>query len=104
MQHPVQTAGAGARGRTETGLCVQDRLAHTLLFGFISGPCWAKGFTFLFCFQVGESHERALSKEKSSQSKAVDLESQLGMSRAELSQLRRNKEDVSFVRFFFHIK
>ena len=79
------------------------RLAHTLLSVSFLGRFWTKGFTLtvLFFFQVGESHERALSKERSSQSKSLDLESQLGMSRAELSHLRRNKEDVSFVPIFY---
>ncbi|XP_041756714.2 outer dense fiber protein 2 isoform X2 [Coregonus clupeaformis] len=44
--------------------------------------------------QADQSLERALLKERSIQAKALDLESQLGLKRTELSQLRRSKEDM----------
>uniref|UniRef100_A0A4W5N605 Outer dense fiber protein 2 n=2 Tax=Hucho hucho TaxID=62062 RepID=A0A4W5N605_9TELE len=44
--------------------------------------------------QADQSLERALFKERSIQTKALDLESQLGLRRTELSQLRRSKEDM----------
>ncbi|XP_050973069.1 outer dense fiber protein 2b isoform X2 [Labeo rohita] len=44
--------------------------------------------------QVGQSLERVLSKERSAQSKMLDLESQLSLAKNELAQLRRSKEDT----------
>ncbi|KTF76702.1 hypothetical protein cypCar_00010424 [Cyprinus carpio] len=44
--------------------------------------------------QVDQSLERVLSKERSAQSKMLDLESQLSLAKNELGQLRRSKEDM----------
>ncbi|XP_071012414.1 outer dense fiber protein 2-like isoform X5 [Oncorhynchus clarkii lewisi] len=44
--------------------------------------------------EADQSLERALFKERSIQTKALDLESQLGLRKTELSQLRRSKEDM----------
>ncbi|XP_071386307.1 outer dense fiber protein 2-like [Centroberyx affinis] len=44
--------------------------------------------------QVDDSLQRALSKERASQSKALDLESQLSIAKTELSQLLRGKEEM----------
>ncbi|KAM9547097.1 outer dense fiber protein 2-like isoform 4-T6 [Salvelinus alpinus] len=44
--------------------------------------------------EADQSLEQALFKERSIQTKALDLESQLGLRRTELSQLRRSKEDM----------
>lgn len=44
--------------------------------------------------QVDQSLERVLSKERSAQSKVLDLESQLSLAKNELGQLRRSKEDM----------
>ncbi|XP_029915276.1 outer dense fiber protein 2b isoform X2 [Myripristis murdjan] len=44
--------------------------------------------------QVDDSLARALAKERGSQSKALDLESQLSLARTELSQLHRSKEEM----------
>ncbi|XP_030641341.1 outer dense fiber protein 2b [Chanos chanos] len=44
--------------------------------------------------QVEESLDRAFSKERSTQSKALDLETQLNLAKMELNQLKRNKEDM----------
>ncbi|XP_043102974.1 outer dense fiber protein 2b isoform X2 [Puntigrus tetrazona] len=44
--------------------------------------------------QVDQSLERVLSKERSAQTKMLDLESQLSLAKNELGQLRRNKEDM----------
>ena len=44
--------------------------------------------------QVDERMQRVLAKERSSQSKALDLQSQLSRAKTELSQLQRNKEEV----------
>ncbi|XP_006797765.1 outer dense fiber protein 2-like [Neolamprologus brichardi] len=38
--------------------------------------------------------QRVLAKERSSQSKALDLQSQLSRAKTELSQLQRNKEEM----------
>lgn len=45
--------------------------------------------------------QRVLAKERTSQSKSLDLQSQLNRAKAELSQLQRSKEEVRFgsVRF-----
>lgn len=50
---------------------------------------------FTFGLQVDDSMQRVLAKERSSQSKALDLQSQLSRAKTELSQLQRNKEEVS---------
>lgn len=50
---------------------------------------------FMFGLQVDDSMQRVLAKERSSQSKALDLQSQLSRAKTELSQLQRNKEEVS---------
>ncbi|XP_064867574.1 outer dense fiber protein 2-like isoform X5 [Oncorhynchus nerka] len=44
--------------------------------------------------EADQSLERALFKDRSIQTKALDLESQLGLRKTELSQLRRSKEDM----------
>lgn len=44
--------------------------------------------------QVDQSLERVLSRERSAQSKMLDLESQLSLAKNELGQLRRSKEDM----------
>ncbi|XP_038864917.1 outer dense fiber protein 2-like isoform X2 [Salvelinus namaycush] len=44
--------------------------------------------------EADQSLAQALFKERSIQTKALDLESQLGLRRTELSQLRRSKEDM----------
>uniref|UniRef100_UPI003AAF52A5 outer dense fiber protein 2-like n=1 Tax=Centroberyx gerrardi TaxID=166262 RepID=UPI003AAF52A5 len=44
--------------------------------------------------QVDDSLQRALSKERASQSKSLDLESQLSVAKTELSQLLRGKEEM----------
>ncbi|XP_073674803.1 outer dense fiber protein 2b [Garra rufa] len=44
--------------------------------------------------QVNQNLERVLSKERSAQSKMLDLESQLSLAKNELGQLRRGKEDM----------
>ncbi|XP_052418450.1 outer dense fiber protein 2b isoform X1 [Carassius gibelio] len=44
--------------------------------------------------QVDQSLERVRSKERSAQSKMLDLESQLSLAKNELGQLRRSKEDT----------
>lgn len=44
--------------------------------------------------QVENSVHRVLAKERASQSKALDLQSQLNRAKAEQSQLKRSKEEV----------
>ncbi|XP_041049408.1 outer dense fiber protein 2 isoform X3 [Carcharodon carcharias] len=43
--------------------------------------------------QVDQTRERALSKERTTQSKIMDLETQMSRTKTELTQLRRSKED-----------
>lgn len=65
-------------------------------------------FIFIVSFpvdcQVTQTRERAVSKERVTQSKIVDLETQLSRIKTELNQLQRAKEEVSeispFVNFF----
>ena len=42
-----------------------------------------------------ESREKAISRERNSQARMLDLESQLSRVKAEILQVRRQKEDVS---------
>lgn len=44
--------------------------------------------------QMSESRERATAKERSTQSKILDLETQLSRTTSEIGQLRRSKEEV----------
>nr|XP_020482826.1 outer dense fiber protein 2-like [Labrus bergylta] len=44
--------------------------------------------------QVDESIQRVLTKERASQSKALDLQSQLSRAKTEQSQLQRSKEEM----------
>lgn len=48
--------------------------------------------------QVEQTKEQALSKERAAQSKILDLETQLSRTKTELSQLRRSRDDVSWLR------
>lgn len=52
-------------------------------------------FMLGLCSQVEQSLERVLSKERSAQSKKLDLETQLNLAKNELGQMRRSKDDVS---------
>lgn len=45
-------------------------------------------------FQMTETRERASSKERSTQSKILDLETQLSRTTSEINQLQRSKEEV----------
>lgn len=47
--------------------------------------------------QVSNTRERAASKERASQSKVIELETQLSRTNSELNQLRRAKDEVSFI-------
>lgn len=47
-----------------------------------------------FALQVDDRMQRALAKERVSESKALDLQSQLSRARTERSQLQRSKEEV----------
>lgn len=47
-----------------------------------------------FRLQVEENMQKVLAKERTSQSKALDLQSQLSRAKAEQSQLQRSKEEV----------
>lgn len=44
--------------------------------------------------QMSETRERAATKERSTQSKILDLEAQLSRTTSEINQLRRSKEEV----------
>lgn len=44
--------------------------------------------------QVEQTRERATSRERSAQSKMLDLETQLSRNKTELNQLRRSKDDA----------
>lgn len=48
----------------------------------------------LCLLQVDDSVQRVLAKERASQSKALDLQSQLSRARTELSQMQRSKDEV----------
>lgn len=50
--------------------------------------------TSVFRPQVEENMQKVLAKERTSQSKALDLQSQLSRAKAEQSQLQRSKEEV----------
>lgn len=43
---------------------------------------------------MSETRERAATKERSTQSKVLDLETQLSRTTSEINQLRRSKEEV----------
>lgn len=43
---------------------------------------------------MSETRERAATKERSTQSKILDLETQLSRTTSEINQLRRSKEEV----------
>lgn len=43
---------------------------------------------------MSETRERASTKERSTQSKILDLETQLSRTTSEINQLRRNKDEV----------
>lgn len=47
-----------------------------------------------FLLQVENNMQKVLAKERTSQSKALDLQSQLSRAKAEQSQLQRSKEEV----------
>lgn len=47
------------------------------------------------CPQLEQTRDRAASRERSMQSKILDLETQLSRTKSEISQLRRSKDDVS---------
>lgn len=51
-------------------------------------------FIHLSVLQVNDSMQKVLAKEKVSQSKSLDLQSQLSRAKAELCQLQKGKEDV----------
>lgn len=51
-------------------------------------------FTHSMHLQVENSVQRVLAKERASQSKALDLQSQLNRAKSEQSQLKRSKEEV----------
>lgn len=55
-------------------------------------------FKLGLCSQVEQRLERVLSKERSAQSKKLDLETQLSLAKNELGQIRRSKDDVSVLR------
>lgn len=46
------------------------------------------------CLQVDDSMQRLLAKERASQTRALDLQSQLSRAQTELSQVQRSKEEV----------
>lgn len=50
-----------------------------------------------FLLQVETNMQKVLAKERTSQSKALDLQSQLSRAKAEQSQLQRSKEEVHHV-------
>lgn len=58
-------------------------------------------FKLGLCSQVEQSLERVLSKERSAQSKNLDLETQLSLAKNELGQTRRSKDDVSVLSWNF---
>lgn len=45
--------------------------------------------------QMSETRERATTKERATQSKIEDLETQLSRTTSEINQLRRSKEEVN---------
>lgn len=49
---------------------------------------------FHIYLQMSETRERAVTKERSTQSKILNLETQLSKTTSEISQLRRSKEEV----------
>lgn len=52
-------------------------------------------------WQVTQTRERAASKERATQAKVVDLETQLSRTTTELNQLRRAKEEVGKLGHFY---
>lgn len=52
-------------------------------------------FGVLFYLQMAETRERASTKERSTQSKILDLETQLSRTTSEINQLQRKKDEVT---------
>lgn len=52
------------------------------------------GVICLSVYQMSETKERVVNKQRSTQSKILDLENQLSRTTAEINQLRRSKEQV----------
>lgn len=46
------------------------------------------------CYKMTETRERAATKERTAQSKILDLETQLSRISTEISQLQRSKQEV----------